>query len=184
MTEFEILNLIIAGASEGGGFDWSFVTEHTVNLLILLAVIVYFAKSPVKDFLISRRAKISHDIDEAQKTIKEAKERYEEYAQKLKGIEEEIASLKTTLKSQGETERDEIVKHAKQTSEILSKEARDTIELEAQRAKREIQYEVVALAIDIAEKTIKENLGETEKEKLLSQFTKDIEEEKWHQSQH
>ncbi len=184
MTEFEILNLLIAGASEGGGFDWGFVTEHTVNLLILLAVIVYFAKNPVKDFLVARRANISSEIDEAQKTIKEAKERYEEYAQKLEGIEGEIASLKDTLVKQGETERDEIVKQASQTSDILSKEARDTIELEAERAKQEIQSEVVALAIGIAEKLIKENLGESEKEKLLSEFTKNVEEEKWHQSQH
>ena len=45
MTEFEILNLLIANASEGGGFDWRFVAEHTVNLLILLAVLVYFART-------------------------------------------------------------------------------------------------------------------------------------------
>ena len=131
-----------------------------------------------------RRANISREIDEAQNTIKEAKERYEAYAQKLKGIEGEITSLKDTLRKQGETERDEIVKHANLTSEILSKEARDTIELEAEREKREIQSEVVALAIGIAENIIKENLGESEKQRLLSQFTKSIEEEKWHQSQH
>ncbi len=184
MTEFEILNLILANASEGGGFDWRFVMEHTINLSILLAVIVYFAKTPVMNFLVVRRANISREIDEAQKTITEAKERYEEFAQKLEGIKGEITSLKDTLRRQGETERDEIVKHAHLTSEILSKEARDTIELETERAMREIQSEVVALAIGIAKNLIKENLVESDKERLLSQFTKDVEEEKWHQSQH
>ena len=184
MTELEILKLILANASEGGGFDWNFVFEHAVNLLILLAVIVYFAKDSVMNFLVTRRANISHEIDEAQKTIKEAKEKYEEYAKKLEGIEAEIMSLRDTIKKQGETERDEIVKQANLSADLLSKEARDTIELEAERAKREIQSEVVQLAIDIAQNLIKQNLGEAEKEKLLSEFTKNIEEEKWHQSRH
>ena len=43
MTEFEILNLILANASESG-FDWGFVTEHSVNLLILLGVISLFCE--------------------------------------------------------------------------------------------------------------------------------------------
>ena len=136
------------------------------------------------NFLSVRRGNISREIDEAQATIKEAKERYEEYSQKLKGIEAEIASLTDNLRQQGETERDEIIKHANNASDILNKEARDTIELEAERARREIQSEVVTLAISIAEKLVKENLGEDDRKRLLSEFTKDIEEEKWHQSQH
>lgn len=184
MTEFEFLNLIIANASEGGGFNWRFVFEHTVNLLIILGVIIYFAKTPVKNMLVERRSNISREIDEAQKTIKEAKERYEEYSKKLEGLEAEIASLADTIRKQGETEREEIVKHAHAASDVLSKEARDMIEFETEKAKREIQSEVVALAIGIAEKVIKENLNESDEERLLSQFTKNIEEEKWHQSQH
>ena len=55
---------------------------------------------------------MSREIDEAQKTIQEAKEKYEEYAKKLEGIEAEIMGLKDSIKKQGETERDEIVKQA------------------------------------------------------------------------
>lgn len=183
MTQFEILNYVLANAG-GSEFDGMFVLQHATNLLILLAIIYYFAKNPVKNYLISRRANLSRDIDEAQETIKEAKEKYEEYTKKLEGIEAEIQGLKDTIKKQGEIERDEILKQANHSAELLSKEARDTIELEAERAKHEIQKEVVQLAIDIAQNLIKQNLGEAEKEKLLSEFTKNIEEEKWHQSQH
>lgn len=184
MTDLGILNLIMVNAGAEGAFNWSYVLQHSVNLLILLGIIVYFAKDSVMSFLVSRRSKISHDIDEAQKTIKEAKEKFEEYSKKLEGIEAEITNLTDNIKKQGETERDEIIKQANHSAEVLSKEARDTIELEAERAKREIQSEVVQLAINIAENLIKHNLGQAEKEKLLSDFTKNIEEEKWHQSRH
>ena len=69
-------------------------------------------------------------------------------------------------------------------SENIKKEAKETIYLETEKARREIQSEAVTLALIIAEKVIKENLGEADKERLIEEFTKNIGDEKWHQSQH
>lgn len=185
MTGYELLNLIITGASEhGGGFNWQFVMEHTVNLLILLGVLVYFLKTPVKNFLIERRGTIGHEIDVAQKTISEAKSRFEEYTKKLEAIETEISALKDTLRKQGESERSEMLRQAEAASETLRKEAKETIDIQTERAKHEIQAEVANLALGGAEALIRQNLGDADKERFVQEFTKNIEDEKWHQSQH
>ena len=184
MTGYEIINLMLAGASEHGAFNWRFVMEHTVNLIILLGVLVYFLKTPVKNFLVERRGLIGHEIDTAQKTIGEAKSRYDEYARKLQAIETEINSLKDTLRKQGETERSEILKQAGSASETIKREAKETIALQAERAKREIQSEVVDLALGNAAALIRQHLVDSDKEKFVEEFSKNIEDEKWHQSQH
>jgi F-type H+-transporting ATPase subunit b len=184
MTGYGIINLILTGASEHGGFNWQFVMEHAVNLIILLGVLVYFLKTPVKNFLVERRGSISHEIDTAQKTIGEAKTKYEEYAKKLQAIESEINALKETLRKQGETERAELLKQAESASETIRKEARETIALQTERARREIQTEVVNLALGNAEALIKQSLQDADKERFIQEFTKNIEDEKWHQSQH
>lgn len=184
MTEYGIINLILTGAAEEGGGNWQFVLEHAVNLLILLGVLVYFLKTPVKNFLVERRGSISHEIDTAQKTIGEAKSKYDEYTKKLQAIESEINALKETLRKQGETERAELLKQAEAASETIRKEARETIALQTERARREIQTEVVSLALGDAEALIRQNLGDADKERYVQEFTKNIEDEKWHQSQH
>ena len=184
MMDIGIINLLITEASEGGAFNWRFVMEHAVNLIILLGVLVYFLKTPVKNFLVERRGNIAQEIDEAQKTIAKAKTKYEEYAQKLRDIEGEINSIKETLVKQGETERAEIIKHAEAASENIKKEAREAIALETERARHEIQSEVVDIALGHAEKIIRESLGESDKQRFIEEFTKNVEEEKWHQSQH
>lgn len=184
MTDFGIINLLITGASEGGAFNWRYVMEHAVNLIILLGVLVYFLKTPVRNFLVERRGNIAQEIDEAQKTITGAKAKYEEYAQKLKAIEGEINSIKETLVKQGETERAEIIRQAEAASENIKKEARETIELEAERARHEIQSEVIDIALGHAERIIRESLGESDKERFVEEFTKNVEGQKWHQSQH
>lgn len=185
MTDFEILNLILTNASEGGNtFNWRFVLEHAVNLFILLGVLVYFLKDSVKNFLVERKGAISSEIDHAQHTITEAKNKYEEYAQKLQGIEEEINSIKESIIKQGQSEREEILRQASIASENIKKEAQETIEFESQRAKQEIQSEVVTLALEIAEKVIKENLSESDKQRFVDEFTTKVGDDTWHQSQH
>ncbi len=184
MTGYGLINLIITGASEHGGFNWQFVMEHAVNLLILLGVLVYFLKTPVKNFLIERRGTIGHEIDVAQKTISEAKSRFEEYSRKLEAIESEISALKDTLRKQGESERSELLRQAEAASETLRKEAKETIELQTERAKHEIQTEVANLALGSAETLIRQSLGDADKERFVQEFTKNIEDGKWHQSQH
>lgn len=184
MTGYEIINLLLSGASEHGAFDWRFVMEHAVNLIILLGVLVYFLKTPVKNFLVERRGTIGHEIDVAQKAIGEAKSKYEEYAKKLQAIETEINSLKNSLHMQGEAERNEILKQAEVVSQNVRKEAKEIIALQVERARREIQTEVVNLALGNAEDVIRRNLGDSDKERFVREFTKNIEEQKWHQSQH
>lgn len=185
MIDFEIINLLITNASEGGQvFNWRYVFEHAVNLVLLLGVLVYFLKDSVRNFLVARKGSISSEIDHAQKTITEAKEKYEEYAEKLKGIEAEINNIKDSLIKQGEAEREEIVRQANTASENIKKEAQETIQFEIDRARREVQSEVVEIALTIAEKVIKENLNESDKQRFVEDFTNNLGEEKWHQSQH
>jgi len=185
LTDFELLNLLLSNASEAGhGFNWKYVFEHTVNLVILLGVLVYFLKDSVRNFLVERKGSISSEIDHAQHTIAEAKKKYEDYAERLKGIEDEINSIKESIVKQGQKEREEIIRQAGIASDNIKKEAQETIQFEAASAKREKQSEVVTIALQIAEKVIKENLTESDKQRFVDDFTKNVGDDTWHQSQH
>lgn len=179
------LNLIITVATDGGHlFNWRDVAYQAVNLTILLLVLVYYLKQPVKNFLIERRGIIGNEIDDAQKVIAEAKKVHAEYEEKLKHLDAEIKSLKESIQEQGEIERKEILKQAEITSEKIRAEARESIELESARARRAIQSEAITLALDIAEELIKQHISSSDKDKIIENFVKRMDEERWHQSQH
>jgi len=185
MTEFGIINFLLTAATEHHNtFNWRFATEHAVNLVILLLVLVYFLKTPIRNFLVERRSSIGREIDIAEKTITGAKARYEEYSKRLEGIEAEISSIKESLRTQGEKERDEILRVAGAASENMKKEAAESIALQTEKAKRDIRSEVADLALAHARGLIAKSLGDADREKMVADFTKNIEDEKWHQSQH
>lgn len=181
----DLLNLIITVATdEGHTFNWRDVAYQAVNLTILLLVLVYYLKQPIKNFLIERRGIIGNEIDDAQKAIAEAKKIHAEYEEKLKHLDAEIKSLKESIQEQGEVERKEILKQAEIASEKIRAEARESIELESARARRAIQLEAITLALDIAEDLIKQHLSSSDKGKMIENFVKRMDEEKWRQSQH
>lgn len=184
MSGFEILDLLVIGATEGGGFNWRFVIEHAVNLLILLGVLFYFLKNPVKNFLAERRNSISSEIDEAQHQIAEAKKKYEEYAQRLSGIEREVNNLKETIVEQGQKEKEELIKQATQAARMIKEEARDSIARQTSRAKQEIQSEVVARALSLAEELIRKNISDSDRKRFIQNFTNNLEGQSWDRSQH
>jgi F-type H+-transporting ATPase subunit b len=178
----DLLGLMITVATDSThSFNWTDVGYQAVNLTILLLVLVYYLKQPVKDFLIERRGIIGNEIDDAQKAIAEAKKIHAEYEEKLKHLDAEIKSLKGSIQEQGEIERKKILKQAEIASEKIIEEARESIELESARARRAIQSQAITLAIDIAEDLIKQHLSSSDKDKIIENFVKSMDEEKWHQ---
>jgi len=180
----DILNLIITIATEDSQtFDWKNMTYQAINLTILLLILVYYLKQPVKNFLIERRGVIRNKIDEAQQAITEARKIHEEYEEKLKHIDDELRNLIETIRKQGKIERDEILRQAEIAYKKIKEEAKETIELETARARRDIQEEAVSSALELAKRIIQENIGESDKDNIIEDFIKKVDEEKWHQSQ-
>jgi len=183
LSDLEILNLILVTASEGGdhSFNWTFVLKHALNLIILIGIIVYFARIPIKGTLEKRKANLTREIDEAKDAIDKAKKKFDEYSEKLSKLDSEISSLRESVQNLGESEKNEIISQAEQTCELIKKESKETIELEALRAKQEIQEEVVSSSIKMAEKIIDQKMGETYNSKAIDNLITQIEEEKWQQ---
>ena len=98
---------------------------------------------------------------------------------KLKHLEAEIKSLKESIREQGEIERKEILRQAGLASEKIIQEARESIDLESARARQAIQSQAITLALDIAEDLIKQHLNSSDKDKVIKNFVKSMDEEKW-----
>ncbi len=149
---------------------WQFVVFMAV--VIVLAVFVW---RPISDALRAREGKIE-DALQAAETAKEEME--------------QIKSDNEYLLQEARAERDEILKEAistanqikeeakGETSKITEKmisDARQSIESEKKAAIAEVKDLVSTLSIDIAEKLIREKLGDEKSQKtLVNKFLKDV----------
>jgi len=181
----EIESLIsLAVTMAGGGadpFNWQYVGKHAANLAILIFVLAYFLKTPVRRFLMERRGKIASKIESSEKEITEAKALYDQYMAKMSSLEQEIRDLKESIHNEAELERQEITKQAEISAQKIREDAKETIKSETARAKHQIQSEVVELAMELAENLIKSNLNESDSKRIVEDFVREVNESKWQQ---
>jgi len=179
LLDLDILSFVITSSSETHSFNWVFVIKHAINLGILIGILIYFLRIPIKAALEKRKLNLSREIDEAKKSIDIAKQKYDEYTEKLNLLGSEITELSDSISKLGEREKDEIIANARKTCELIKKDSKETIELEAFRAKQEIQDEVVKNSLEIAENVIKEKIDDSYHSKAVDNLINQIEEGKW-----
>lgn len=186
MLNHDLITIVLTSASGGheDPFNWMFVLKHAINLVLLVGLLVYLLRKPFMAFLKKRKENITSEIDQAKKAIEEAKLKHEQYSAKLKNLESEINSLKDSIKKQGQLEKQELVTQAQNSSELIKKEVKDTVELETLRAKEQLQSEVVNSSVELAEKLIKEKIQGSSTTNAVDDLVKIIEEGKWQQLQH
>jgi len=148
-------------------------------MLISFSVVVYilakFAWKPILSALRQRERSISKSLEAAQRAKDEMA--------KIEFGNEKITQLAKTerenlLKEAKEIKNniiEEAKKTAKQEAKKIVEEARQSVEGEKNQAINEIKNQIASLSVDIAEKIIKQNLGDESTQKsLVDDLIKDI----------
>jgi len=126
------------------------VAMRWVNFIILVAVIVKYAREPIKDFLKLKKSDIVSELGELE--TEKARIISDIKVLKNKGAENRVhfQELKNRLIAQGETRKQQMVDQARQQSKIMLEESRRKMENRIIQAKAGLKMELLDLAIDQA----------------------------------
>ena len=158
-----------------GGFHVMEWVWKVVNFAILVFVIVKFGGAAFKSFLKGRTEAIQKTLDEARQARELAEKALREVQEKLRTKDEEIAAIIAASKSSGEKERDALTAEGQKMSAKIVEQARANIDFELKRAKEAIKAEAVELAMELAEKKLKEKLTPEEQKRFLEESLSNLE---------
>ncbi|MBL7923102.1 MAG: F0F1 ATP synthase subunit B [Bacteroidia bacterium] len=155
--------------------DFGLVFWMTVSFLIVVFLMRKFAWGPILTSLKERETSIEEALNAARKA------------------KDEVANMKSEnerILLEARNERDRILKEARETKDQIVNEARSKAQVEGDRmitiareainnekmaAITELKNQVASLSIDIAEKVIRQQLGNDEKQKaLVQELLKDV----------
>jgi len=172
---FYTLHFVSVSVAFGAGEEaahtplWKDYLWKIINFGILVFILYIFAKKPFQSFLRQRTELI-------EKTLKEAREAKELAQKALQGVEERLKTkdkeIEETLSASrrfGEVEREEIIKQGDKLREKILEQARVNIDYELKYAKEAIKAEAVEIAMELAEKKLKEELTKKDQERLLEE---------------
>ncbi len=170
ITLFSFLLAVPAYASDqpAGGLQ-SFVWP-AVNLVILLAVLVYFARKPLQAYFDKRRSDIAGELQSSADELATAESTYAKWQRRMIDLEGELDEIRATSRQRAEAERERIIEAARATAERVQRDATTAIELELRRAREILREEATQLAIELAGERLSREVTEADRDRLIDEF--------------
>lgn len=165
-----ILTLTSLAFASGGGEEtplWKEYMWKIINFLVLVFILFKFGKKPLQNFLKQRSETIAKTLQEAKAAREAAEKALREVEERLRTKDAEIEAILSAAKRSGEQERNAIIEEGSKLKEKILEQAKSNIEFELKNAKKVIKAEAVELAMELAEKKLREKLTKDEQEKLL-----------------
>jgi len=172
---------VFAFASEGGEqaehvvFTWKDWFWPVINFAFLVFILVFFARKPFAEYFKNRTALIEKSLKEATEAKELAQKTLNEVRERLNNTGSEIGQIIESARKAGEKEKEAIVADGERLKAKILEQAKANIDFELQKAKEKIKSEAAMMALELAEKQIKEKLGQKEQEALIDDYIKRLE---------
>jgi F-type H+-transporting ATPase subunit b len=161
-----------ASAADNSG-NWRPVFDlvmRWLNFGIIVFILVKYARTPIKDFLLSRREEVAREIETIEEKKEEANKKFQDAARMLDESEVRFARIKKRIIQEGETKKQKIIEDAQQESKILLESTMKKIENQLLDAKRAFKSELVDTAISLAMKKLPDEITTEDNQKFTNKF--------------
>ncbi|MEX1349981.1 MAG: ATP synthase F0 subunit B, partial [Desulfobacterales bacterium] len=125
-----------------------------LNFGIIVFILVKYARTPIKDFLLSRREEVAREIELVEGKKEAANKKIEDAVRMLDESEVRFARVKERIIQEGETKKQKLIEDAKQESKILIESTMKKIDNQLLDAQKAFKSELVDAAISLAMKRL------------------------------
>ena len=157
-------------ASGGGSRISGEVFWQVVSFVLLVILLAYVLKKPVRFFLMKRRKDIENSLEQSAKKEEQSRKNSENWERKLNSLSQEIADLHKKISQEGEAERQRIIEKALEEGDRIRKQAQVIAEQEVKKARSALRNEMVDLSVELAEGLLREYTQPQDQERLVQEY--------------
>jgi F-type H+-transporting ATPase subunit b len=155
-------------------FNVTLFTLQAITFLIGMWLSAKIFLPYLNGWMQSRQKRIEDQLADAEKRQKESESLKADFDKKVKEIEQNTADILQKTRQEATKSRDEAIQAARKEAELILADARKAIESERQQLTQDLQKEVGALAVAIAEKIIRSSIDAKVQEKLINESVKEL----------
>ena len=145
-----------------------------IAFLVILAVLSKLVWPSVLEMMEKRQAKIQSDLDEAERSKREAAEEAKSYEGKILEAHHEADAIIAKAKKEAEEVRSQVLAKAQREAADIIAKAHGAVDSERHKAMIELSGSVVDLSVEIATKIIGESLSEDDQRKLAEKYLAEV----------
>ncbi len=141
-----------------------------VNFALLLGVLVWLGRKPLRQFLTTRRKAVEDGMAEAARMKAEAEAKYKEYADRLAKLDEEVKRLSGEIVAAAEEEKRRIIQEAETSAARQRQDAENLIQQQMKQLYTDVMAEVADKAVAAAESVIQQGLQRQDQDRLAREY--------------
>ncbi len=165
----------VAHASGGGDNALADIGWYTLNFVILVVTLVYFARKPLQSFFADRRTQIQDQLSHAADTLAESERRHKTLQRQLVDLDRDLEEIRIRASERTESERERILADAHAAARRIENDAKAAVEREVEQAREQLRQEASELAIEIATTRLQGQINDGDRDRLIDEFVDHIE---------
>lgn len=147
---------------------------RVINFAVLLWILIKFTGKPIKNYFANRREAMVKAISEAREAREAAERLHQEYQDRLAGLDAEMRALEERIRAEAAAERERIRREAEQFVAKVKQQAAQMADQEVLSAKRRLKEEAVHLAMEAAEKLVRERITPVDRQHMVENYLKEV----------
>lgn len=177
--QLAITNFILVIASgEGGGtlldVNPGLIIWTVVTFIFLLLLLKKIAWKPILSALDLREKEIRDSLEKAEKAKEEAQKILEENQANLSKAEDEAKKIIEQTRVYAANLKEQLTKESKEQAKKIIDEASAEIQRRKDAAFEELKGQIAEIAVNAAEKIMRENLDADKNKKIVDEYLKDV----------
>lgn len=176
MFSYTYIGILASEAPSGSLIDVNpgLIVWTVVTFVLLLLILKKFAWKPILSALDQRENAIKEALDKADLAKQEAQELLQQNQVQINKAEEEARKILQQNREFGEKLKEDIVQKGKEVATRLKEDALQEIERKKNEVFASLRNEVAGIAIQAAEKILKQNIDAESNTKLVNQYLSEL----------
>lgn len=165
-----------AGAADSAS-DWRSVYDVImlwVNFFILVFIIYYYGRKPIKNFLQGKQDEVSDKIDQLEERKNNFERQIQETRQMIQDSSVRFEEIKSRITEQGKRKRQEIIDQANEQSRKLLEMEKKKAGNQILQARYRLMNELADMAGDMASRQLPAEITAADQENMLSAYLNQI----------
>lgn len=146
-----------------------------INLLILVGLLVFYLRKPLRVFAETRHNTIREDLESVRNQLRSAQEKHAEFSAKLRAVDAEVSGIKSQMIQDAQAMKSRIVAEAQKLSGNVIQDAKHASTVLYTEFKSSLYSELGARVLDRAEAILKERLTGDDRARIRNEFSSQVE---------
>jgi F-type H+-transporting ATPase subunit b len=146
-----------------------------INLGLLIALLVWKTKQPLRDYVAQRAEKLRHEVQSVSELLQKAKIQNEEFTAKLKAIDAEVISMRQTAQAEAEASKKRLIEDARRLAQVIVSDAKRAAEAAGHDLKIQLRAELANKVVQTAEAQIRQKLTGDDRARMRREFSRQVE---------